>query len=108
MSDQFGNHVDKEVWVPLKANDWIDDIGVGKGKFDYVFATPTARMEYCLGFADGSVDSEGTYTSERDATLRLGALRRELALYKIPEDYWPILMEREVSITRSSWKPMDV
>lgn len=108
MSDQFGNHVDGEIWVPLKANDWIDKIGVGKGRFDYVFHTPTASMEYALAFADGELDGEGVHTNEGEARMRLMTIRRELQVYHIPEDCWPILMEREVSVTRSSWKPMNV
>ena len=108
MSDQFGNTVDKEVWVPARAGDWIDGIGVGKGKFDYVFHTPTTTMEYAVAFADGMLDGEGVHTNEGEARQRLMAIRRELQVYHIPEDHWPILMEREVSITRSSWKPMNV
>lgn len=94
MSDQYGNHVDGEVWVPVK--------------FDYVFATPTTSMEYALAFADGMLDGEGVYDRESDARRRLVIMREELKHFRIPEEYWPILMEREVSITRSSWKPMDV
>jgi hypothetical protein len=114
LSDQFGNTVDREVWVPLTADSWLNDrpigidVGVGKGRFDYVFHTPTTSMEYALAFADGMLDGEGVHTNEGEARQRLMTIRRELQVYHIPEDHWPILMEREVSITRSSWKPMNV
>lgn len=108
MSDQLGNNVDEEIWVPARAKDWIDGIGVGKGKFDYVFQTPTATVEYALALADGRLDREGVHTDEGEARRRLAVIRRELQVYRIPEEYWPILMQREVSVTRSSWKQLDV
>jgi hypothetical protein len=108
VSDQFGNTVDKEVWVPARAKAWLDGTGVGRAKFDYVYQTPKASMEYAIAYADGNVDDEGTFTTEGDARRRVMAIRRELEVYGIPEDLWPIVMEREVSITRSSWKPLNV
>ena len=108
MSDQFGNTVDKDVWVPARARDWLGTTGVGidvgKGRFDYVFATPAATVEYALAFADGMLDGEGVHTDEGEARGRLTAIRKELKFYRIPEEYWPVLMQREVSITRSAWQ----
>jgi hypothetical protein len=106
VSDQYGNTVDKEVWAPLKANDWISRPAIG---FDMV-PTPvplTTHKEWALALADGKVD-EQRYTDEGTARQDLQCIRYDLKGYAIPEEYWPVLMERTVETVATSWKILNV
>lgn len=107
MSDQFGNTVDKEVWAPLQAGDWIDKVEIGSVKDGSqkppVFVPLDSWTEWALAYADGTVDEE-RYKKEGDALQALQFDRRHLKEYGIPEEYWPVLMERTVEIVSSSWR----
>lgn len=110
MSDQFGNNVDKEVWVPAKAKDWLGTAGVGT-------VPPVSRRltdviidsckEYALAHADGSIN-EDCYSNEGTARQELQYIRKQLKAYGVPEEYHPILMERTVETVAGSWKPLSV
>ena len=126
MSDQFGNTVDKEIrvpvkgWQPLGKNSWIEDADYVpvEGFIQYVEYTPKdgstkprVEVEYTIAKADGTL-VEGTYPTEGDGRRRLAAIRKELKFYAVPEEYWPILMEREIytaiSVDVGSWRILDV
>ena len=68
---------------------------------------PSTRKQYALAHANGSVN-EDYYTTKDTAFLELDYIRRQLKDYGIPEEYWPILMEREVETVVGSWKTLDV
>lgn len=107
MSDQFGNNVDEEVWTPLQAGDWIDKVEIGSVKDGSqkppVFVPLDSWTEWALAYADGTVDEE-RYKKEGDARQELMVSRTILKGYGVPEDYWPVLMERTVEIVSSSWR----
>lgn len=102
MSDQHGNNVDKEVWVPARAKDWLDWIEP---------KAPAQSLEtykqWALAHADGSINADH-YISEGTARSELQHIRRQLKEYGIPEAYHPILMERTVEIVAGGWKPLNV
>lgn len=107
--DQYYNQVDREVWVPLKANDWLGSEGVGTVPPPAV-PTPvplTTHKEWALALADGKVD-EQRYTDEGTARQDLQCIRYDLKGYGIPEEYWPVLMERTVETVASSWRILSV
>ena len=104
MSDQFGNHVDGEVWVPLKAGDWIDKVDAPKPP---VFVPLDSWTEYAIAYANGSVD-EARFKNEGTARLELQSIRGVLKSYGVPEEAWPVLMERTVEIMSSSWRILSV
>ena len=90
MSDQFGNHVDGEIWVPLK-----------------VPAPLKTATEYGIAYADGRIDAV-LYDSEGEARMELVYKRKWLENLSIPEEYWPVLMERTVETVASSWRTLRV
>jgi hypothetical protein len=109
VSDQYGNHVDGEIWVPLRANDWIDKVEIGAvkdGSQKQAFPMPASLdswKEYAFAHADGSINEE-RYKNEGTACQELQHIRRQLKEYGIPEEYHPVLMERTVEVIASSWK----
>ena len=98
MSDRFGNNVDGEIWAPYKVRDW-HDIGVG--------GSATGEKEYTIAYANGRT-RESVYAEKCDAVNRLERIRDDLREFAIPEEYWPILMERDVTTNYSSWRHLDV
>lgn len=107
--DQYNNHVDKEVWVPLKANDWLGSEGVGTVPPPAV-PTPVpldSYKQWSFAHADGSIGGD-RFRSEGAARQELQQLRDELKGYGIPEEYWPVLMERTVETVASSWRILSV
>ena len=95
MSDQFGNHVDGEIYVPSKAP-----------RFPTPVPLKTAT-EYGIAYADGRV-SEERYDSEGEARLELVYKRKWLENLGIPEEYWPVLMERTVETVATGWRILSV
>lgn len=106
MSDQFGNTVDKEVWVPLGPSDWISRPAIGLDVVPMPVPLDT-RKQWALAHADGSINEE-RYTNEDTAQAELVYIRKQLKEYGIPEEYHPILMERTVETIASSWRILDV
>lgn len=96
MSDQFGNHVDGEIWVPLKAP-----------KYPLPAAPLKTATEYGIAYADGRID-EVRYDSEGEARLELMYKRKWLGQLSVPEEYWPVLMERTVETVASGWRVLSV
>lgn len=93
--DQFGNHVDREIYVPLKAP-------------EYPMPVPLRTVtEYGFAFADGRI-AEERYDSEGEARMELVYKRKWLENLGIPEEYWPVLMERTVETVASSWRILSV
>jgi hypothetical protein len=106
--DQYNNHVDKEVWVPLLARDWIGTVGVGTRPPAAPTPVPLeTRKQWALAHADGSVNEE-RYTNEGTALQELTYIRKQLKEYGIPEEYHPVLMERTVETVATSWKILSV
>ena len=103
--DQYGNSVDGEIrvpvkdfhtqqpWRPLTKDDWITPKPVPL----------KTEKEWALAHADGSVN-EQVYSREGTALGDLEYLRKQLKGYGIPEEYWPVLMERTVETVASSWR----
>ena len=60
-----------------------------------------------IAHADGTVDHV-RYEMETEARYELELIRTQLKMYRIPEEYWPVLMERTVETVASSWKILDV
>ena len=124
--DQYGNSVDGEIsvpvkdfhtqqpWRPLTKDDWIDKVDA-REKYAipqrYVLGIDVApkpvplktEKEWALAHADGSVN-EQVYSREGTALGDLEYLRKQLKGYGIPEEYWPVLMERTVETVASSWR----
>lgn len=103
--DQYNNHVDKEVWVPAKAKDWLGTTGVGT-----IIPMPVplkTETQYAIAFANGSVGEE-RYKSEGLARGDLMEIRNLLKGYGVDEDQWPVLMERTVETVASSWRILSV
>jgi hypothetical protein len=111
LSDQYGNNVDGEIWVPARAKDWIDSVQLGAVK-DGSQKPPMPHplnswSEWAIAYADGSVDEE-RYKDEGEARNVLQYMRRELKDYRVPEEYWPALMERTVETVATSWRILSV
>jgi hypothetical protein len=111
--DQWNNHVDEEIripikdfhnkteWSPLGKNSWMEKPAVS------IDATPCfvplkTSTEWAIAHQDGSVSE--TYNIEDVARFDLGCAREVLKMYRVPEEYWPILMERTVETVASSWR----
>lgn len=109
--DQYNNKVDGEIWVPLRANDWIDRVEIGSvkdGSQKPPYHEPlTSEPEWALAYADGSIGEE-RFRFEGEARRALQAARQELMEFKVPEEYWPALMERTVETVASSWRILNV
>ena len=105
MSDKYGNHVDGEVWVPLRANDWIDRVEIGSVKDGS--QKPEVTYQYVLAYPNGKVD-EKVWSALDSAKRDLLDTRTALASLGVPEEFWPILMQREVTRTLGSWQHMNV
>ena len=92
--DQYGNKVDGEIWVPLPQQ-------------PPVFVPLDSWTEYAIAYANGSVD-EARFKNEGTARMELQSIRGFLKNYGVPEDAWPVLMERTVEIVSSSWRILSV
>lgn len=127
MSDQYGNNVDKEVWVPARAKDWIDMVQVGSVKdgsqkpagheysipqrfvlgIDLAQSPLDTYQQWAIALADGTV-GEVVFDSEGAARQELQYERAWLAKLAVPEEYHPVLMERTVETVAGSWKILNV
>jgi hypothetical protein len=101
VSDQYGNKVDGEIWIDQVVQYGTED---GSQKPKPVLRTAT---EYGIAYSDGRVD-DILYDSESEARSELVYKRRWLEKLSIPEEYWPVLMERTVETIASSWRILDV
>lgn len=111
--DQYNNHVDKEVWVPLRAKDWIDTVQIGSvkdGSQKPAAPTPVpldSSKQWGIALADGTI-GETLFDSEGAARRELQYERSWLAKLAVPEEYHPVLMERTVETVATSWKILSV
>lgn len=112
MTDQYGNNVNEEIRVPVK--DWINQVMIGAVKdgsqkpFIRVGTNaPDSWAEFAIAYADGKLDEE-RYSNEGTARQELKRVRRVLEEYGVPEEYWPVLMERTAEIVTGSWKARSV
>lgn len=80
-------------WQPLGKNSWIESAP----------PAPKARSEYAIAYAGGRVDAVHWDTVD-EARAELMYQRSWLARLEIPEEYWPVLMERDVETVASSWR----
>lgn len=123
MSDQLGNTVDGEIHVPVKDfhtlyyatkdgsqkpadHEWTIPQRYVMG-IDVAPKGTDIKHEYGIAYANGKLD-DVLYDSEGEARLELMVIRNQLNRYGIPEDHWPILMQREVITTTGSWKHLSV
>ena len=118
--DQYGTHVDEEIripikyagwdetgeWKPLGVNSWIEMVETYGTKDGSQKPLKTGK-EWAIAHADGTVDHV-RYEMETEAKWELEVIRSQLKMYRIPEEYWPVLMERTVETVASSWKILDV
>jgi hypothetical protein len=72
----------------------------GSARQDMSWAVKT---EFAFAYADGSLNEGMIFTSEKTALLELEYLREKFREYGVPEEYWPILMERTIETVASSW-----
>lgn len=117
MSDQFGNNVDGEIrvpvkgWEPLGRNSWIERVEEytpkdGSQKFPMP-ASLKSWSEWGIALADGNI-GEVLYKSEGEARGELQYQRSWLAKLGVPEEYWPVLMVRQVETIATSWSILSV
>ena len=120
MSDQYGNNVDeeirvpikdfhgKETWTPLGIHSWIETYGTKDGSQKLPTPVPlNTEKQWALAYADGRVDDH-RYDSEGAARQELQYQRAWVARLGIPEEYWPVLMERDVETVATSWRILSV
>jgi hypothetical protein len=76
-------------------SDWIDMNGIGTA------AGRRQTKEYGVQYHNGVIMERSP--NEGSAMIAVQDLRRLLNSMGIPEDYWPIVVEREVSLTAGAW-----
>lgn len=112
MSDHLGNNVNEEIRVPVR--DFIDRVEIGAVKDGsqkpepWENSVPVAAhlrnyKEWAVAHSDGKIGGD-TFTSEGKALKELQVHRRHLRGLGIPEEHWPVLLERDVETVASSWR----
>lgn len=97
MTDKYGNKVDGEIWI-----DRVVQYGTKDGS-----QKPEVTYQYVLAYPNGKVD-EKIWNSLDPAQRDLQDTRTTLASLGVPEEFWPILMQREVTKTMGSWSILSV
>jgi hypothetical protein len=104
VSDQYGNKVDGEIWIDQVVQYYGAKDGSQKPPMP---ASLDSWTEFAIAFADGKIDEE-RFSDEGLARQQLKRIRSLLEEYGVPEEGWPVLMEREVEIIATSWKILNV
>lgn len=115
--DQWNNSVDGEIripvkgWEPLGRNSWIEKVDTYTPKDGSqkppAFTPLDTRKEWGIALADGSIEGV-LYETEGEARQELQYKCVWLAKLGVPEEYWPVLMERDVETVATSWRILSV
>lgn len=76
-------------------SDWIDISGIG------VVPMTRSAKEYAVEYHNGVIMDRSP--NEGQALIAVQDARRLLNSWGIPEEYWPIVVEREVRLDAGHW-----